>query len=170
MDDVSEAKATSGQLSTKRHLSVRLKSPSGSHVIDATGMIAGRLSSKVARMLIEGKHVVIVNGSKALLSGKRNMVISEYLESLKVSSVVHPKHGPFHPRTPSGIISRMIRGMIPRRKPKGRLALKRLHVYSGIPENFSKAKFESFDECKATKPIAFYVSIGEVASRIGWKG
>ncbi len=140
------------------------------YYIDATGLIAGRICSNVAKLLLEGNRVIIVHAENALLSGSRKMVVDEWLARLKIASVVHPKHGPFHPRTPSGIVTRMVRGMIPRRKPRGRFALKRLRVYSGIPEELVKLTFESFEDSKATKPAAFYVRLSEVSSRIGWKG
>jgi large subunit ribosomal protein L13 len=138
--------------------------------IDASGQIAGRLCSKVAKLLLEKNTVVIVNADKCLFSGSRASVMKTFAERLKLASVVHPKHGPFHPRTPAGLLTRMVRGMIPRTKPSGEAALGRLRVYADVPANYSKVSFSNFDEAKATKPLAYYVPLGEVASRIGWKG
>jgi large subunit ribosomal protein L13 len=138
--------------------------------VDASGQIAGRLSSKVAKLLLLGNSVVVIHAEKALFSGSRGTVMADFFNRLTIASVVHPKHGPFHPRTPEGIMTRMVRGMIPRRKPSGAAALKRLRVYGEAPKDLSNVSFISFDEAKATKPIAFYVPLGEVAQRIGWKG
>ena len=138
--------------------------------MDASGQIAGRLCSKVAKLLLVGNSVVVVNADKALFSGARSNVMFDFFEKLKIASVVHPKHGPFHPRTPVGILTRMVRGMIPRTKPSGLAALRRLRVYVEVPEQFAKVKFDSFEDAKATKPLAYYVPLGEVAQRIGWKG
>ncbi len=143
---------------------------SKAYYFDGTGLIAGRLCSNVAKLLLRGNSVTIVNAENTLLSGARSMVVNDWLERLKIASVVHPKHGPFHPRTPSGILTRMVRGMLPRRKSSGLAALRRLRVYAGIPENLSKIKFGSLDDSKATKPTAFYVKLSEVSGRIGWKG
>lgn len=96
--------------------------------------------------------------------------MTEWLARLELGSVVHPKHGPFHPRTPDGMLTRMIRGMVPRRKPSGLAAMRRLRVYVGVPDAFSSVDPTSFDNAKATKPIAYYVPLGEIAQRIGWKG
>jgi large subunit ribosomal protein L13 len=60
--------------------------------------------------------------------------------------------------------------MIPRSKPSGTAALRRLRVYAEIPSQFGKVSFSNFEEAKATKPLAYYVPLGEVAERIGWKG
>ena len=138
--------------------------------VDASGQIAGRLCSKISKQLLNGDRVVVVNAERTLVSGKRDSVMRSWLEYLKIASVVHPKHGPFHPRTPDGIVTRMVRGMIPRRKPKGRAAMRRLRVYVGVPEEYTKIKFQGFDDAVATKPPAYYVSVNEIAKGIGWKG
>lgn len=140
------------------------------YYVDADGQIAGRMCSKVAKLLLQGNSVVVVHAEKALFSGQRSNVMSDFFERLKIASVVHPKHGPFHPRTPEGILTRMVRGMIPRKKPSGAAALKRLRIYGTVPEDLGKVSFAGFEEAKATKPIAYYVPLGEVAQRIGWKG
>ncbi len=93
-----------------------------------------------------------------------------WFDYLKIASVVHPKHGPFHSRTPEGILTRMIRGMVPRAKAKGVSAMRRLRVYSGVPKSYAKNKSFSFENAKATKPAAYYIPLSEIASRIGWKG
>ncbi len=138
--------------------------------VDASGQIAGRLCSKVAKLLLVGNSVVVVNAEKALFSGARSNVMGTFSQKLKIASVVHPKHGPFHPRTPAGILTRMVRGMIPRSKPSGLSALRRLRIYAEIPKQYGNISFSNFDEAKATKPLAYYVPLGEVAERIGWKG
>jgi large subunit ribosomal protein L13 len=140
------------------------------HYVDASGQIAGRLCSNVAKLLLNGDRVIVLNAEKTLISGQRGSVMNSWLEYLKIASVVHPKHGPFHSRTPDGIITKMVRGMVPRRKPKGEMAMKRLRVYVGVPEEYTKVKLQGFDNAAATKPPAYYVSLSEIANRIGWKG
>ena len=139
-------------------------------VVDGEGCVAGRLASYVAKMLLDGKRVMVVNAEKILLSGKRDMIVDEWLKSLEISSRVHPKYGPFHPRTPNGIFTRMVRGMVPRKKPKGRSAMKRLRVYLGVPDHCRRLGRVEFDDVKARKPIAYYLSLGELAKAIGWRG
>lgn len=138
--------------------------------VDATGQIAGRLCSNVAKLLLNGDRVIVVNAERTLISGQRGSVMEDWLAFLKLGSVVHPRHGPYHERTPDGILTGMVRGMLPRRKPKGLAALRRLRVYVGVPEEYSKIKFQGFEDAAATKPQAYYVKLSEIASRIGWKG
>ncbi len=139
-------------------------------VIDATNCIAGRMCSHVSKLLLQGNRVAIVNAEKAMLSGNRYKTIESYKEHLEINSVTNPIHGPFHPRRPDTIISKMVRGMVPKRKSDGISAFKRLRVYMGVPERMKNAKMESFDDSKITKPESYYISLAEVAKQIGWKG
>lgn len=137
-------------------------------VIDATDHIAGRLCSYVAKLLLSGKRVIIVNAERAMVSGSRQSIIREWKEFLEISSAVHPKHGPFHPRRPDTILKRMVRGMLPRHKSKGINALKRLRVYIGIPDEYANSQYTRFDDAMISKPRAYYTSIEEIAREIGW--
>ena len=139
-------------------------------VVDATNCIAGRMCSHVSKLLLQGNRVAIVNAEKAMLSGNRYKTIELYKEHLEINSVTNPIHGPFHPRRPDTMLSKMVRGMVPKRKSSGVTAFKRLRVYIGVPDEMKNAKTESFSDSKITKPEAYYVSVGEVAKQIGWKG
>jgi large subunit ribosomal protein L13 len=138
-------------------------------IVDATNCIAGRMCSHVSKLLLQGNRVTIVNAEKAMLSGNRYKTIELYKEQLEINSVTNPIHGPFHPRRPDTILSKMVRGMVPKRKPHGLAAFKRLRVYMGLPERMKGRKMESFADSKITKPESYYISVGEVAKQIGWK-
>ncbi|RLI24429.1 50S ribosomal protein L13 [Candidatus Bathyarchaeota archaeon] len=134
-------------------------------VIDASGAILGRLASTVAKRLLSGERIVIVNAEKAVLSGKRLSLLREMKEFLQVG---HPGKGPYHPRRPDRILRRAIRGMLPRRKPKGVAAYRRLRVYLGVPKEYEGAKLEVIPEAKVDKLRCPYVTLGELAKDIGW--
>ena len=138
-------------------------------VVDATNCIAGRLCSKVSKLLLSGKRVNIVNAEKAMLSGDRYMTIRQYKEHLEINSVTNPIHGPFHPRRPDTLLTKMVRGMIPLRKPGGLKAFKHLRVYIGIPEELSSKEKQSFDDVKITKNPSYYMTIADISKQIGWK-
>lgn len=138
-------------------------------VIDATNCIAGRICSHISKLLLQGNKVAIVNAEKAMLSGNRYKTISLYKEHLEINSVTNPIHGPYHPRRPDTILTKMVRGMVPKRKTSGIEAHKRLRVYIGVPEEMRSVKMDSFADSKITKPESYYISVGEVAEQIGWK-
>ncbi|MFN3654210.1 MAG: 50S ribosomal protein L13, partial [Candidatus Nitrosotenuis sp.] len=86
-------------------------------VVDGTNLLAGRLGSNVAKMLLQGNRVSIVNCEKVMISGSKRNIIQNYKDFLSIASILHPEHGPYHPRRPDTIIAKMIRGMLPRKKP-----------------------------------------------------
>jgi large subunit ribosomal protein L13 len=139
-------------------------------VVDAANCIVGRMCSHVSKLLLQGNRVAIVNAEKAMLSGNRYKTISLYKEHLEINSVTNPIHGPFHPRRPDTILTKMVRGMVPKSKASGIEAFKRLRVYIGIPEELKNIEPESFNDSKITKPASYYITVGDVAKQIGWKG
>ncbi|MEW5841287.1 50S ribosomal protein L13 [Nitrososphaera sp.] len=146
------------------------KKPQQTIVVDATNCIAGRMCSHVSKLLLQGNRVAIVNAEKAMLSGNRYKTIELYKEHLEINSVTNPIHGPFHPRRPDTILSKMVRGMVPKQKTHGIEAYQRLRVYIGVPDEMKNAKMQTFEDSKITKPESYYISMGDVAKQIGWKG
>ena len=138
--------------------------------VDATNQIAGRLASKVAKLILTGKRVVVLNAEKSLISGSRNSVINQWKERLELSSHVNPIYGPIHPRRPDNILRRMVRGMVPRRKPSGDTAMKRLRVYIGVPPNVKADKLTQFNDTAASRPLPVYVTMAELSKTLGWNG
>ncbi len=138
-------------------------------VVDATNHIAGRLSSNVAKLLIKGNRVSIVNCDKIMMSGTRANLISEYRAFLEINSIINPKHGPVHYRRPDTIISKMIRGMLPYdRKPSGKEAHQRLRTYIGSPKELKSFEKIQFEKAKIKKSASKYTTIAELCRVIGW--
>jgi large subunit ribosomal protein L13 len=133
-------------------------------VIDASGLILGRLASVVAKRLLSGESIVIVNAEKAVMSGTR---LSRVKEARAFLEIGHPGKGPFHPRRPDQIVRRTVRGMLPHRLPKGRMAFKRLKVFLGVPADFKNATFQTVPEVDVSKLKCPYVTVGELAKEIG---
>lgn len=139
-------------------------------VVDGSGQIAGRLGSKISKLLLEEKHIYVINADLILISGTREATLKKFFARLELGSIINPKYGPFHPRSPSRIFSRMVRGMVPRRKPRGLKAIQRLRVYEGEPDRLKSLQRQIFKDTKASKPIAYYTSLAEIAKTIGWAG
>lgn len=112
------------------------------HVVDAEGMVLGRLCTEVARVLRgkhkatfaphidTGDHVIIINADKVVLtSGKaeRAMVYrySGYPGGLKSETYQH-----LLDRKPADAVRMSVRGMLPK-GPLGRQQMKKLKVYAG---------------------------------------
>jgi large subunit ribosomal protein L13 len=146
------------------------KQPPSTIIVDITNCIAGRTCSRISKLLLEGNKVSIINAEKAMISGNRYKTIDTYKEDLEISSVTNPIHGPFHPRRPDTILTKMVRGMIPKRKASGIEAFKQLRVYIGVPEKLSREESKIFEDCRIRKPESYYITVGDVAKQIGWKG
>jgi len=137
-------------------------------VVDATNHIAGRLSSNVAKLLLKGNRVSIVNCDKIMISGTRSNIISEYREFLEINSINHWKHGPKHPRRPDTIMKKMIRGMLPREKTSGKEAHKRLRTYIGSPKEVKPFKKIKFEKAMIKKSSSNYTTMANLGRTIGW--
>ncbi|UCH57299.1 MAG: 50S ribosomal protein L13 [Candidatus Bathyarchaeota archaeon] len=135
-------------------------------IIDAEGLILGRMASIVAKRLLEGDRIEIVNAEGAVVSGKRKMVIKERKEFLEVGG---RERGPLHYRKPNVIVRRTIRGMLPHRKAHGREAYRRLRVHIGVPRELEGAEAESIPNAHVDRLGGRYVTVGEIAKNIGWK-
>ena len=135
-------------------------------VIDGEGLILGRLSSMVAKRLLDGEFIELVNAEKIVVSGAKKMIIDREKEFLGVGG--HEK-GPVHYRQPHRIVRKTIRGMLPYRKAHGREAFRRLKVHIGVPEEFEAAEKETIEKIQARILGKRYVTIGEIAENIGWK-
>jgi len=134
-------------------------------IIDAKGLILGRMASIIAKRLLQGESVIVLNAEKAAISGKRLQIVKEAKTFLEVG---HPRKGPFHQRRPDRIVRRTIRGMLPRKKPKGLQAFKRLKVYLGVPLEFKDKEIKTILEASAEKLKSSYITVGELAKEIGW--
>jgi len=134
-------------------------------IVDASGLILGRLSSDVAKRLLEGKNVAIVNAEKAIISGKRLSRVKTAREFLEVGLY---RQGPFHMRRPDQIVRRVIRGMLPWSRAKGKQAYRRLKVFIGVPEEMKDKNFETIPHANAQKLRCPYFTVGEFAKEIGW--
>lgn len=137
-------------------------------IVDSTDHVAGRLASCVAKLLLEGNRVLLVNCDRIMISGSKSNIIGEYRKFLEVSSILHPKHGPFHPRRPDTIMARMVRGMLPRKKTSGVEAHKRLRTYIGTPKELRKLKKIQFGNAKTRGARSKYVSMALLAKTVGW--
>lgn len=134
-------------------------------IINADGLILGRMASTIAKRLLNNEEIIVVNAERAVLSGKKK---SKVIEAKKFLEVGHPKMGPFHYRRPDRIVRRTVRGMLPYKQPKGKQAYKRLRVYMGVPDEFKDQKMETLVDAQAKKLTCPYFTLGEFAKEIGW--
>ncbi len=134
-------------------------------LVNADGLILGRMASVVAKKLLNGEKVIIVNAEKAVISGKKKSKVAEAKEFLEVGA---PKRGPFHYRRPDRILRKTVRGMLPFKQPKGKNALKKLKVFISVPKDLTDQQMVSIKEAQASKLKGPYFTLAELAKEIGW--
>lgn len=134
--------------------------------IDAKGLVLGRMASVVAKRLLNGERINVVNAEEAVISGRRLSIVRESKEFLQVG---HFRKGPLHPRRPDMMVKKVVRGMLPRKKPRGEEALKRLKVYIGVPRELTEKQKETIAEADARDLRGPYIRVSELARSIGWK-
>jgi large subunit ribosomal protein L13 len=112
------------------------------HVMDADGMVLGRLCTEAARLLRgkhkptfaphldTGDHVVIVNASKVVLTSAKADAKEIARHSGYPGGLKRESYANLLARKPEEAVRRSVRGMLPK-GPLGRQMIKKLKVYAG---------------------------------------
>jgi large subunit ribosomal protein L13 len=112
------------------------------HVIDASGVVLGRLASQAA-VLLRGKHkpifaphvdtgdfVIIINADKIALSGNKLEQKQAYRHSGYPGGLRSVSYGELMDKHPERAVEKAVRGMLPKNS-LGRKTLRKLKVYAG---------------------------------------
>ena len=126
------------------------------YVVDAEGMVLGRLASQVANILRgknkpiytpnmdTGDYVIIVNASKAVLTGKKLDQKIYYKHSGYAGGLKETKYRKLMAEKPEFAIRRAVVGMLPK-GPLGRQMARKLKVYAGPEHEQAAQKPEVLD-------------------------
>lgn len=135
-------------------------------VINAEGLILGRIAATVAKKLLEGEKVEIVNAEKAIVSGRKEYVFQKYDSRFKRGPKGNPTKGPQNSRLPDRILRSAVRNMLPKYSKRGRKVLKNLRVWIGIPKPLEAEKTQDLEEAKKTS-LQKTVTLGEISKMCG---
>ncbi len=120
------------------------------HVVDAEGLVLGRMATEVARVLRgkhkpifaphldTGDHVVIVNAAKVVLSAGKADRERVYRHSGYPGGIKSNTYAELLAAKPADAVRRTVKGMLPK-GPLGRQMLTKLKVYAG-PDHPHKAQ------------------------------
>jgi large subunit ribosomal protein L13 len=115
------------------------------YVVDAEGLVLGRMCTEVARVLRGkhkpvfaphvdmGDHVVVVNAAKVVMSSDKAEKKLYYRHSGYPGSLKSRTYAELLASRPEEAVRRAVRGMLPK-GPLGRQTLRKLKVYAG-PEH-----------------------------------
>jgi large subunit ribosomal protein L13 len=136
-------------------------------IIDATNMVLGRLAAIVAKQALKGETISVINCEKAVITGTREKIFESYISKFDLGQV---NQGPYFPRRPDMLVRRVIRGMLPRKKPRGVLAFGRVQCFVGVPAGIKSGEAKAMPEANVQKVKKVgHVSIEELCLHIGYK-
>jgi len=130
------------------------------HLIDADGLILGRMASEIAKLLRGkhkptysphmdmGDHVIIVNADKVVLSSDKANKKIVYRHSGFPGGIKSRSYANFLQENPTDAVRQTIRGMLPKNR-HGRQQLKKLQVYAGAEHPHSAQKPEPMELAQA---------------------
>ncbi len=134
-------------------------------IVNAEGAIAGKLAAFVAKQILLGETVDIINAEKAVITGNKAFLHEKFQHRRDRGD---PHHGPYYPRNAHMILKRMIRGMLPWKNTRGREAYRRVKCHLGVPQDlFGKeaVKGEDVSKLQTRKFLTLY----ELAKLLGAK-
>ena len=112
------------------------------YVIDASGLVLGRLASEVAAIL-RGKHkpifaphmdvgdnVIVINGAQIEMTGGKEAKKISYRHSGYPGGITGTRYDTLLATKPEWVIEKAVRGMLPKNS-LGRSMIKKLHVVPG---------------------------------------
>jgi len=127
------------------------------HIVDASGMRLGRMSSEIAKLLL-GKHkvtytpgadmgdyVIVVNAEKVIVTGKKFTQKLYRRHSGRPGGMTTEVFSDLQLRIPERIVEKAVKGMLPKNS-HGRELFRHLKVYKGG---------EHPHEAQAPQPVAF---------------
>lgn len=128
-------------------------------IFDGMDAIFGRISSVVAKELLKGNYVDVINCESIIVSGNKNLFVKKIQAKRNMGRGSSLK-GPKYIRQSDRLVKRMIRGMLPRDRTKGQEAFKRLRCYVG-KGSFKEGDLKEVKTLSHRKPMRYF-TIGEV--------
>ena len=135
-------------------------------IIDAKDAVLGRLSAFVAKQLLLGNKIEVVNCEEAVVSGKKQAILGSYIRRIDRKA---PGKGPYLYRRPDFFVKRTIRGMLPFKRARGRDAFKNVRCYTGTPENFKGEKAIVLEANGSRLRSTEQMKVKDICKAIGWK-
>jgi len=135
-------------------------------IVDAKGLVAGRIATKVAKSLINGEQVTVLNAEHVVVVGTTDSIMAKYKMRVDAAVKSNPLFGPKYSRIPDRMFRRMVRNMLPTKKSAKERLIKKLEVYNEVPKEFAKEKALTFDEYKCNERHNF-MTMKEIALLLG---
>lgn len=139
-------------------------------VVDGRDKVLGRVASQVAKMLLNGDRVALINAEKLFISGHIRNLKTNYKQKLDFKDRANPEHSPYWSRKPDLFVKRVIRGMLPYKKPRGKAAFRLLRVYSGTPDEYKNSSFVTVTSKNQKQIFEDTIYVQELMNKLGSNG
>ncbi len=137
-------------------------------VYNGEGIILGRLAALAAKDALLGEEVQVINCEKIIISGTPKNTARWQQDKRERKG--YPLKSQIHPRVPERIVRRAIRGMLPWKTNRGKVAFKRVMCHRGVPGNLASEQTIVLAKASSKKlPNLKYMSVGELARQLGGK-
>ncbi|MGH9281935.1 MAG: 50S ribosomal protein L13 [Acidimicrobiales bacterium] len=135
------------------------------HVVDAEGLVLGRLSTEVARILRgkhkpiyaphvdTGDHVIVVNAAKVVMTADKASKQLAYRHSGYPGGLRSLSYEVLLATRPEEVVRRAVKGMLPKGR-LGRQMLKKLKVHAGPTHPHSAQKPQPLEVAGARRAAA----------------
>lgn len=138
-------------------------------IVDGEGSILGRLASTVSKALLNGEEVVVLNAEKVIITGNKDWAYAKYKQRVDRKSISNPRDmGPKYPHRPDDIFRRTVRGMLPMKKSKGKVAYKGLKAFVGVPAEYADAEITAIPQAEVEN-VKKGIELGEISKLLGAK-
>jgi len=135
-------------------------------VIDGKNLILGRLGSNIAKRLLLGENIKLINCKDIMILGRKKFLVEKYKNKLKNKVV---KQGPYYSRSPADLVKRAFRNMLPYKNQRGIEAFKRLKCYNSMPSILLNSKKELVKDAEADQDnLFYYTKISEISLSLGY--
>lgn len=136
-------------------------------IIDAKDMILGRLGSYVAKRLLNGDKVDVINCEECVVSGRKAAIKEEYIRRLHRKA---PTKGPYFYKRADFFVKRSIRGMLPFKRARGRDVYRNLKCHVGMPDYIKKEDIVNIGSGNIDKLRSVdFTRIKEICKAVGGK-
>ena len=137
-------------------------------VVNGEKMIFGRMASQIAKRLLAGEEIHLINAERIIFSGSPKVITERYLQKRRLQNKANPEHSPKWPKIPHLFIKRLLRGMLPWKRQRGRDAFRRFFAYTGNPKNLkSNLKFKNAEFDQNTLK---YINVRDLCKGFGYSG
>ena len=137
-------------------------------IIDGKGQILGKLCTQIAKELLKGTKIDLLNAEKIVITGNKTDIVEKFRTRYNLRAKANPLKGPRYSRMPDKIVRRSVKGMLPNMNTTEREAIRRLHVHISVPKELEGKETAEITEYLPREGSKF-IQVAELSKLLGAK-